>query len=126
MSLGRCQYDGAVDTTRQGKAGERRHAAMHARMSILEGSSDQVEEGMRHVRERVLPQLQQQDGFQGFVVFSDRQRGKIIGVSLWESEQAMQASEEVGDRTRSESAEAGGATVSGVERYEVELFDVSS
>jgi hypothetical protein len=38
----------------------------------------------------------------------------------------MQASEEVGDRTRSESAEAGGATVAGVERYEVELFEVSS
>jgi hypothetical protein len=38
----------------------------------------------------------------------------------------MQASEEVGDRTRSESAEASGATVAGVERYEVELFEVSS
>ncbi len=99
---------------------------MHARMSILEGPSDQVDEGMRHVREQVLPQLQQQDGFEGFIVLSDRQSGKIIGVSFWESEQAMQASEEVGDRTRSESAEAGGVTVAGVERYEVELFEVSS
>ena len=99
---------------------------MHARMSILEGPSDQVDEGMRYVREQVLPQLQQQDGFEGFIVFSDRQGGKIIGVSLWESEQAMQASEDVGDRTRSESAEAGGAAVAGVERYEVELFEVSS
>jgi heme-degrading monooxygenase HmoA len=99
---------------------------MYARMSILEGPSDQVDEGMRHLREHVLPQLQQQDGYKGFVVFSDRQSGKIIGVSLWESEQAMQDSEEVGDRTRSESAEAGGATVVGVERYEVELFEASS
>jgi heme-degrading monooxygenase HmoA len=59
---------------------------------------------MRHVREQVLPLLQQQEGYEGFVVLSDRQNGKIIGVSFWESEQAMQASEEVGDRTRSESA----------------------
>ena len=45
---------------------------MHARMSILEGPPDQTDEGLRHVREQVLPQLQQQDGFEGFVVFSDR------------------------------------------------------
>jgi hypothetical protein len=57
---------------------------VHARMSILEGPADQVDEGMRYVREQVLPQLQQQDGFEGFVVFSDRQSGKIIGVSLGE------------------------------------------
>jgi heme-degrading monooxygenase HmoA len=99
---------------------------MHERMSILEGPADQVDEGMRYVREQVLPLMQQQDGFKGFIVLNDRQSGKIIGVSFWESEQAMQASEEVGDRTRSESAEASGATVAGVERYEVELFEVSS
>ena len=99
---------------------------MHARMSILEGPPEQTDEGLRHVREQVLPRLQQQDGYEGFVVFSDRQSGKVIGVSFWESEQAMQASEEVGDRTRSESAEAGGATVAGVERYEVALFEMSS
>ena len=99
---------------------------MHARMSILEGPADQVDEGLRYVREQVLPLLQQQDGFKGFVALSDRQSGKVIGVSFWESEQAMQASEEVGDRTRSESAQAGGASVAGVERYEVGVFEVSS
>lgn len=99
---------------------------MHARMSILEGPPDQIDEGLRYVREQVMPQLRQQDGFEGFIVLSDRQSGKVIGVSLWESEQAMQASENVGDRTRSESAEAGGASVAGVERYEVELLEVSS
>jgi len=47
-------------------------------------------------------------------------------VSFWESEQAMQASEEVGNRTRSESAEAMGDTVAGVERYEVVVFEAPS
>ncbi len=99
---------------------------MHARMSILEGPADQVDEGLRYVQEQVLPLIQQQDGFKGFVALSDRQSGKVIGVSFWESEQAMQASEEVGNRTRSESAEAVGATVAGVERYEVGLFEMPS
>ncbi len=99
---------------------------MFARMSTLEGPPDQVDEGLRYVREQVLPLLQQQDGFTGFIALADRQSGKVIGVSLWESEQAMQASEEVADRTRRESAETMSGTVAGVERYEVALFEVPS
>jgi heme-degrading monooxygenase HmoA len=99
---------------------------MHARMSTLEGSPEQVDDGLRYVREQVLPLMQQQDGFTGFIVLGDRQSGKVIGVSFWESEQAMEASEQLGDRTRSESAESVGATIAGVERYEVGLFEMTS
>ena len=99
---------------------------MHARMSTLEGPPDRMDEGLRHVREQVLPLLHQQDGFKGFVALGERQSGKLIGVSFWESEQAMQASEEVGDRTRRESAEVMDDTIAGVERYEVALFEVPS
>jgi hypothetical protein len=99
---------------------------MHARMSTLEGPPERMDKGLRQVREHVLPLLQQQEGFKGFIAFGDRQSGKLIGVSFWESEQAMQASEEVGDRTRSDSAEAVSGSVAGVERYEVALFEVSS
>jgi len=99
---------------------------MHARMTTMEGSSERLDEGLREIKEDVLPQLQQQDGFKGFVVFDNRQNGELIGFSLWESEQAMQASEEVGDRTRKESAETMSDTIAGVERYEVALFEVPS
>ena len=99
---------------------------MHARMTTMEGSSERLAEGLREIREDVLPQLQQQDGFKGFVVFDNRQNGELIGFSLWESEQAMQASEEVGDRTRREAAETMSDTIAGVERYEVALFEVPS
>ncbi len=99
---------------------------MHARVTTMEGSSERLDEGLREIKEDVLPQLQQQDGFKGFVVFDNRQNGKLVGFSLWESEQAMQASEEVGDRTRRESAQTMGDTIAGVERYEVALFEVPS
>jgi len=108
------------------EAGGRRLTAMFARMSMLEGPPDQVDEGVRYVREQVLPLLQQQDGFRGFIALGDRQSGKVIGLSLWESEQAMQASEQTGDHTRSGSAQAVGGSVAGVERYEVGLFEVPS
>ena len=52
--------------------------------------------------------------------------GKLIGISFWESEEAMRAAEDVGDRMRSESARAISDTIAGVERYEVGLFEMSS
>ena len=78
---------------------------MHARMSTLEGPPDEMDEGLRDVKEHVLPLLQQQDGFKGFIALGDRQSGKLIGITFWESEQAMRDSEEVGDRVNV-SAEA--------------------
>lgn len=99
---------------------------MHARMSTLEGPSDEMDEALRQVREHVLPLLQQQDGFKGFIALGNRQSGELIGITFWESEQAMQASEEVGDRTRSDTAEATSDTIADVERYEVGLFEMSS
>ena len=99
---------------------------MHARMSTLEGSPDELDEGVRDVKEHVLPLLRQQDGFKGFITLGDRQSGELIGITFWESEQAMQASEEVGERTRSDTAEDMGDTIADVQRYEVGLFEMSS
>jgi hypothetical protein len=107
------------------QVGEERYATMHARMSTLEGSPDQMDEGLRDVKERVLPLLRQQDGFKGFIALGNRHSGELIGITFWESEQAMQASEKVGDRTRSDTAEDTGDTISDVERYEVGLFETS-
>jgi heme-degrading monooxygenase HmoA len=114
-------------TTRlAGRAGERRYAALHARMSTLEGSPDELDEGLRDVKEHVLPQLKQQDGFKGFIALGNRQSSELIGITFWESERVMRASEEVGDRTRRETAEDTGDTIADVKRYEVGLLEMSS
>ena len=99
---------------------------MHARMTTLEGSTDRMDEGVREVREHVLPQLQQQEGYKGFLALGDRQSGKTLGITFWESEEALRASEEAANQLREESAEASGEQVAGVERYEVGLFELES
>ena len=99
---------------------------MHARVSIFEGAPDEIDEALRQAREQVLPQARQMDGFKGIIALGDRQSGKTLGITLWESEEDMRASEEAANRLREESAEAGGGTVAGVERYEVGLFEVPS
>jgi hypothetical protein len=98
---------------------------MFARVSRFEGSPERMDEALRHVREQVLPQLQCQDGSKGLIALGDRQSGTVLGVTLWESEEAMQASEEEANRLREDSAEAADQTVANVERYEVALFEVS-
>ncbi|HEX2109552.1 MAG TPA: hypothetical protein VHF70_09795 [Rubrobacteraceae bacterium] len=98
---------------------------MFARVSRFEGSPERMDEALRHVREQVLPQLQRQDGSKGLIALGDRQSGTVLGVTLWESEEAMQASEEEANRLREDSAEAADQTVANVERYEVALFEVS-
>jgi heme-degrading monooxygenase HmoA len=100
---------------------------VHARVSIFEGPPDQIDESLRQAREVVLPQAKEIDpGFKGIIALTDRQSGKLLGITFWESEEAMRASEEAANRLREESAEAGGGTVAGVERYEVGLFEVES
>ncbi len=99
---------------------------MYARVTTLEGPPDRMDDATRHVREQVLPQLQQMDGFKGFVALSDRQSGKVLGVAFWESEEVLRATEEAVSRVRSGAAEAAGGTVASVEQYEVTVFEVSS
>ena len=100
---------------------------MHARVSIFEGPPDMIDESLRHAREVILPQAKEMDpGFKGIIALTDRQGGKLLGITFWESEEAMRATEEEASRLREESAEVGGGTVAGVERYEVGLFEVES
>ena len=99
---------------------------MRARISTLEGSPEHIDEGLRQVRENVLPQLQQQEGFKGMVALANRQTGTTLGITFWENEEALKASEEAADRLREDSAEAMSDTIAGVERYEVGLFEVPS
>jgi heme-degrading monooxygenase HmoA len=82
---------------------------MHARMSIFEGPPDKIDEGVRHAREVILPQAKEIDpGFKGIIALTDRQSGKMLGITFWESEDAMGASEEAANRMREETSEAGG------------------
>ena len=99
---------------------------MHARVSLLEGPPELIDEGLRQAREVVLTWGKLMDGFEGMIALVDRHSGKTLGITFWESEEAMRASEEAANRLREGSAEAGGDTIAGVERYEVGLFEVET
>ena len=101
---------------------------MLARVTTLEAPPDRMDDAARYVREQVIPQLQQMDGFKGFIALGYRQSGKLEGVALWESEEVLRATEEAAARIRRGVGEATGgtATVTSVEVYEVPVLEISS
>ena len=97
---------------------------MFARVSTFEGLPEQVDELVHIALEKVLPQLKRYDGFNGALALADRGSGKVLTVLLWESEEAMRASEEASYWYRRFSAEAAGDKVTSVERYEVVFSEI--
>ena len=92
---------------------------MFARVSTYEGRPEQLDEMHHEGLEHVLPALEMQEGFNGGLVLADRQSGKVLAVTLWESEQAMDATEDASHWLRIFSAQSSGGTISSVQRYEV-------
>ena len=85
----------------------------------LPRSPDQIDEGVRYAKENIVPRVGEIDGFEGVYFLVDRQSGKALSITLWESEETLRSSEQQTNQLRSETAEAGGQEVMGVERYEV-------
>ncbi len=98
---------------------------MFARISTFQGPPDQTAEGIRVTREQILPAARLQDGFRGIYLLFDRESGKSVSITLWETEEDMKASEDAALRARTESAEAAGETIVAVERYEVALRELN-
>jgi heme-degrading monooxygenase HmoA len=97
--------------------------AQAARVSVVEGPSDKIDEGTRDAEEEILPQLRQVPGFRGFVALVDRQNGRTKLISLWESHEALRSSEEQASQLRQRAAEGASGRITGVARYEVAMAE---
>jgi hypothetical protein len=79
---------------------------MHARVVTFQGSPEKMQDPEAGFRERVLPVLQQQPGLKSVMILLDRKRGKLLGITLWESEQtadaATTAMQPIGNRSAAE------------------------
>jgi heme-degrading monooxygenase HmoA len=91
---------------------------MHARIGTWHGSGPELERWVERSRSEVLPQVRAAPGSSGVLLLLDRENGRALTVTLWESEEAMDASEE-----RRAALQRGTTDVSGAQvettRYEV-------
>lgn len=98
---------------------------MHARHVTVKGSPEKIDEGIRSVQEQVLPVLQGCAGFKGQLLLVDRGKGEAVGISLWDSEENMNASEEKVHQSRQATADQVGAPAPEVRLYELPVFEIT-
>ncbi len=59
---------------------------MYARITTMQMSPYRLDEAIGVVREKVIPAAQQQGGFKGYLMLTDRGTGKNVVITLWEEE----------------------------------------
>lgn len=92
---------------------------MFARVTTIQGTPDRLtEEASQDFQARAEGEWRQLEGFTGATLLIDRTSGKVMAISFWESEAAMQASEAAVTGARTAAAQQLGAPPT-VERYEV-------
>ena len=97
---------------------------MYARVTVVQGSPDQIEQGIDAINSGVLPAVKGVAGYKGAMLLVDRTSGKGMGISLWESEDARRRGAEAVDEARAATIKAMGGTVPPVDEYEVVASDL--
>jgi len=69
---------------------------MFARLTIVQMKTDKLDETIKIFEDSVVPAAKSQKGFQGAYLLTDRNTGKGISCTLWDSEEDADANEQSG------------------------------
>lgn len=92
---------------------------MYARTSTLICAPSGLDAGIAYVRDEIWPTVREMNGCLGMSLIVDRQSGKAIATTSWETEGAISASRNAVLPLRERAAELMGATSSVVEEWEL-------
>ena len=96
---------------------------MYARVTVVQGLPDKIEQGIDSFNSAVLPVAKGVAGYKAALLLADRKTGKAIGITLWESEDARRRGAEAVDAARAATIKALGGSVPPVEEFEVVASD---
>lgn len=97
---------------------------MYVRQTAFTTSTDNVDTANSVFTEEILPVARAIPGFKGAVALADRSTGDVVSLTLWETEDAMRASEEQANQMRGEALEKIGAQgPPDVHRFEVLVWE---
>lgn len=94
---------------------------MYARSSTIHAHPSFIDEGIKYVRDVVMPILADLDGCAGLSMLIDRDGGRCIITSSWLDNDTMQASENAAQRLRDQVTEVFHATAE-VSRWEIAVL----
>jgi len=96
---------------------------MYVRATRVQGPPDAIEKGIAYFKDTVVPAVKAAPGNAGAVLLVDRKTGSAVGVTMWETAQALSASEQLGTTSRTQSAAVMGGSIVNVERFEQVIQD---
>ena len=91
---------------------------MHARVTRFKGEPARIDEGIRNIKENIVPGAKKLAGFKHGYWLLDRKTGEGFSVTIFESEADVHGSEEAAKKLREQAATTGNQ-ITGVERFEV-------
>ena len=92
---------------------------MYARLTTIQGTVAKMDDAIRVVENDVIPGSKTLDGFKNGYWCVDRKSGKMLALTLFETEKDLQSSEAAASQLRKTSTEKLGFEVKNVERFEV-------
>ena len=95
---------------------------MFARTTTIQGDPAKIDAGIAHVRDQVFPAVTAMTGCAGMSLLVERDSGRCIATTAWESEAAMQSSAELVRPLRASAEQALGASTSSVDTWEVAVM----
>ena len=97
---------------------------MYARSTTIQAQPSSIEAGVAHIRDAVMPRLQEVDGCVGLSLLADQRTGRCIVTTAWETEEAMRASAEQIQPVRDQAVQAFGGTGSSptIEEWEIAVL----
>jgi heme-degrading monooxygenase HmoA len=96
---------------------------VYARSTTIQAQPSSIDAGVAHVRDAVMPRLQEIDGCVGLSLLADPHTGRCIVTTSWETEEAMHDSAEQIQPVRDQAAQAFGSIGSPtVEEWEIAVL----
>lgn len=92
---------------------------MYARSTTIQAQSESIDDGIAFVRDEVMPALQAMDGYIGLSLLVDRDSGRCIATSAWETEEALRTSTQDAAPLREQAGTRFGGGDIAVEQWEI-------
>jgi heme-degrading monooxygenase HmoA len=92
---------------------------MYGRLTRIEGTPAQIEEGVRTFEQNVARTARDLPGNVGIVLMVNAKEGKGIGITYWADEKAMEANAEAMNRVRESATQTVGTRIASVDTVEV-------
>jgi heme-degrading monooxygenase HmoA len=92
---------------------------VHARSTTIQAQTSSIDDGIAYMRDDLMPELENVDGYVGISLLVDRESGRCIITAAYESEDAMHAAADKAKELRSEAANRFGGEVQEIQEWEI-------